>query len=203
MQRMLSQRARSYLATLRRDPAVPLARVERALLDRGLAPYPAWLEFHEQYAGYWEDLGGGSVAVWGLMHEQVTGVFVEPSQLYVTADKLGPIYIACADTHPSFGYNITPEGKFVGPPFPCASFGIKVERNALMWEFATSGAAQRAYDLDGVPIIEQREALLERLRPFHAPEASDRFANYYSSPDLLLLEALEVPTLKLLIRPRS
>ena len=114
-----------------------------------------------------------------------------------------PIFIACADVHPSFGYNLTPVGKFVGPPFPCASFAIKVERNALMQEFSKAGPVQRVYNLNDAPIIKQRKELLEELRPFHVPEASDKFANYYMSPDKLLLEALEVDTLKLLIRTKE
>lgn len=198
----LSPRAQAYLATLQRVEAVPVSDVERALVARGYTPYVPWLAFHEQFAGYVEDIGAGDVALWGLMIAQRFCGYLEPNELYVTThERFGPVYAACADAHPSHGYNLTPDGKFVGPPFPCASFGVKVERNALMWEFASAGPARRTYDLDGVPIIDQRASLLERLRPYHAPEASDRFANYYCSPDLLLLEALEVPTLKLLYRP--
>lgn len=203
MQPMLSQRAQDYLAQLRRDVPVPVARVERMLIDQGYPAYPAWLEFHDQFAGYWEPIGGGNVAIWGIVLDKVSGLYGEPNKLYVTTDDAGaPVFISCADVHPSFDYNLTPAGKFVGPPFPSASFSIKVERNALMWAFTNAGPAQRHYKIDGTPITKLRDELLEELRPFHVPEASDKFANYYCSPDKLLLEALEVDTLKLMARPK-
>lgn len=198
---MLSRRALDYLATLRRDDAVPVAVVERTLVERGFEPYPAWLEFHEQFAGYWEPIGGDNVAIWGLMLSQVSGLYNEPNQIYVTLDGKGqPAFIACADVHPSFDYNLTPAGKFIGPPFPSLPFSVKVERNGLMWEFTSAGPVKRAYKLGDTPITKLRDQLLAELQPFHVPEASDKFANYYMSPDKLLLEALEVDTLKLLVR---
>jgi hypothetical protein len=198
---MLSRRALDYLAQLHHEPPVPVAQVERKLIERGFTPYPAWLEFQDRFAGYFEPIGGDNVAVWGLMASDANGIFHKPNEIYVNVHTDGQVIsISCADIHPSFGYDITPVGKFIGPPFPCESFAVKVERNALMWEFSNAGPVQRVYNLDGVSLNKLREQLLAELRPFHMPEASDKFANYYMSPDKLLLEALEVDTLKLLIR---
>jgi hypothetical protein len=200
---MLTRRALDYLATLQRDDPVPVSMVERMLIERGFEPYPAWLEFHAQFAGYWEPVGG-SVAIWGLVLSNVSGQYNEPFQLYVTLDAKGkPSWVSCADVHPSFDYRLLTDGTFIGPPWLSASFAVKVERNALMWEFVKAGPARRVYDIDDVPITDLRESLLAELRPFHMPEASDQFANYYMSPDKLLLESLENDGLKLLIRAKE
>jgi len=48
---MLSKRAQNYLAQLQRDEPVPVAKVEQIIIAQGYPAYPAWLAFHEQFAG--------------------------------------------------------------------------------------------------------------------------------------------------------
>ncbi len=198
---MLSQRARNYLAQLRREDPVPVAMVEPILVAQGYPVYPAWLAFHEQFAGYVESLGEDSAVIWGLVFAQRKHGG-EPYRVYVNLDPKGvPVFISCADAHPSFDYNLLPDGEFIGAPYPSENFSIKVERNALLWEFSSAGPARRTYKIDGVSINTLRQQLLAELAPYFVPEASDKFARYYASPDKVLLEALENDGLKLLARP--
>jgi len=90
------------------------------------------------------------VAIWGLAFPTAGKFGGDPYTVYVNVRKGVPDFIAGADVHPSFDYLLTPEGEFIGPPFPSESFDIKVERNALLWEFSCAGPAQRTYDVDGV-----------------------------------------------------
>jgi len=62
----LSRRAQAYLATLHREEPLPVAAVEKLLVAQNVPAHPAWLSFHEQFAGYHEDLGSDDVAVYGL-----------------------------------------------------------------------------------------------------------------------------------------
>jgi hypothetical protein len=199
---MLSQRAQDYLAQLRRDDFLPVVEVERLIVAAGFAAVPAWLAFHEEFAGYREPIGAGDVAIWGLAFQEPGVAGGEPRTVYVNTDRDGaPVFIACADVHPSFDYNLLCDGAFVGPPFPSETFGVKVERNALLWGFSSSGPCRRVYKMNGVPITRLRDQLLEELTPHLVPEASDRFARYYASGDKVLLEAVEQDTLKLVVRP--
>ena len=117
------------------------------------------------------------MAIWGLAFPTAGKFGGDPYTVYVNVRKGVPDFIAGADVHPSFDYLLTPEGEFIGPPFPSESFDIKVERNALLWEFSCAGPAQRTYDVDGVSIFELRPQLLEEMTSHLVAEASDKFAN--------------------------
>jgi hypothetical protein len=62
---MLSERARRFLDQCERTTAVPTADAERILRAGGWPTAPAWLEFHDRYAGYVERIYRDA-AVWGL-----------------------------------------------------------------------------------------------------------------------------------------
>lgn len=197
---MLSKRARSYLATLQRETPVPTSDVERMLLELGVPAFEAWLSFHDEFAGYWEDLGGGDVVVWGLAREK--GVWVRPRSVDVTPRRDGsPLYVWCADAHPSHDYKLKTQGVFLGPPYRSHSFHVKVERNALYWDFARGGPARFAYNGNQVP-GRDCAPLLAEMTPHLVAEASDAFARYYSSEDKLLCEELTQGALRLLERAR-
>ena len=196
----LSRRASNYLATLCREDPLPVGKVEELLRAQNVPAHPAWLAFHEQFAGYYEDIGAGDLAVWGLAFGAARKSGGDAHTVYVNLHNGVPISVSCADVHPSWDYNLTPDGKFVGPPFPSDNFSVKVERNALMWEFTSAGPVRRLYEVDGVSLSHLRKQLLDELAAYRVPEASDKIANYYSSRDKLLLESLENATLKLLVR---
>jgi hypothetical protein len=199
----LSQRAQDFLASLRRDDPVPVEQVVKLLAEQGIDPIPAWIEFHERYAGYWEDIGSDDFAVWGLAHKQVQGVASTPNSVYVDKTTDGrPVTIMCADVHPSWDYLLTPKGEFIGPPFRCETFDVKVERNALMWEFTHAGPVERIWDIDGVRVEDCRDKLVAEVEGFLVPEASDKFARYYYSPDKLMLESLRNAAIKLVVRKK-
>jgi hypothetical protein len=196
----LSRRAQDYLATLRREEPVPVAAVAQLLAAENVPAHPAWLLFHEQFAGYVEDIGSGDLAAWGLAFGSAKEFAGDALTVSISRYKGTVVSISCADVHPSWDYNLTPEGKFNGPPFPAENFTVKVERNALMWEFVKAGPVQRLYEINGASLNDLRKPLLEELAAHRVPEASDGIANYYASSTKLLLESLGNSTLKLLVR---
>ena len=195
---LLSQRAKSYLTTLQRETPVPTADVERLLVAQGFPAFDAWLAFHDEFAGYFEDLGGGEVAVWGLAREK--GEWVAPRSVDVTLRRDGsPLFVWCADAHPSHDYKLKTDGVFLGPPYRSHTFSVKVERNALYWDFARAGRARFAYGGNQVP-LDDCAPLLADMTPYLVAEASDEFAKYYLTGDKLLVEELVQGTLRLLER---
>jgi hypothetical protein len=199
---MGSQRARSFLASLRREDALSVGEVQELFAAQGIPAEPAWLAFHGEYAGYVQIVAGGP-APWGLAfpNERLQGG--EPRTIIAMRYKGVVEHVQCADIHPDFDYLLGRDGRFIGDPFPSDSFGVKVERDALMWEFVNAGPAQREYSLGGVSVLDLRDALVAELRDYLVPEASDSHARYYCSPDKLLLESLENTTVKLVVRSAS
>jgi hypothetical protein len=199
----LSKRAQDFLASLRRDDPVPVEDVVKLLAAEGIGPVPAWIEFHQRYAGYWEDIGAGDFAIWGLAHKQVQADYSVPNSIYATKTSAGePVSISCADVHPSWDYLLQADGVFIGPPFSCQTFDVKVERNALMWEFTHAGPVERIWKIDGVRVEDCRDKLVAELERFLVPEATDKFARYYYSPDKLMLVSLKNTAIKLVVRKK-
>lgn len=179
---MLTNRARKYLATLKRVSFVPTKQVENLLSDCGCPCISKWLDFHEEYAGYVEVLGKDK-AIWGLAHEKPT--WQDPFSVDVDYDKKESSYdIVCADVHPSYNYILSDNGEFWG--FPSGDFNIYLERKALGHEFSINSNVILVTqdELDQVMLHEvlKNENLLS--------EASDRFYKYYAFKDLLLFEDL-------------
>lgn len=174
------------LATYSREDPVPVPLLLELFHGAGVAPSEAWIEFHRAFAGYWEPLGGGEVAVWGLAVERGTGLYFQPRTLSFgrRSDADGqPDRVFCADVHPSHDYYLKRDGEFVGLPFRSQSFWTKVERDAIEWSvMAERGRATSVRTERGsVPQLHGETLVVE---------ASDAFARYYLSPSSLVLEVL-------------
>lgn len=168
---MLTDRANEFLATLERVPFVPTKYVEELLLDGCCPSVDKWLEFHEKYAGYVEDLGKDK-AVWGLVHREPR--WLEPLSAEVDYDKKENSYdIVCADVHPSYNYILTDSGEFWG--VPSESFDVYVERKSIGYEFSLNGNVK--------PVAKEDfdESILNSVltNDNFVSEASDRFYNYF------------------------
>ncbi len=185
----LTKYAKDFLATLRRDKAVPTKEVEQRIRDAGYPAHPCWLEFQDNYAGYIEELAPGDIAVWGLSH----AVDREPPPMWVDADQVHitppdgrlPEGIVCADAHPVHDYELLANGHFLGIGGPAESFERKLERHGLMMDFASRGAARQTVftkDMAAPELVE----LIDEMKDSFVPEPSDKHAVYYLEPTRLL-----------------
>jgi|SRR5690554_3035512 len=178
---MLTDRARKYLATLKREPFVPTKQVERIFIDSECPFFENWLEFHEKYAGYVEVLGNDT-ATWGLVHREPG--WLAPMGIEVDYDKKEDGYdIVCADVHPSYNYVLTNRGEFLG--FPSESFDIYVERKSIGREFSLDG---KVIDFNKGGVDEEKVSRVLRDSNF-IPEASDKFSSYYLYENILLIKS--------------
>ena len=180
---MLTERAKSYLNTLERIRPVPAREVEKVLRDQGAPCFQPWLDFHESYSGYVEPLGLDT-AIWGIVHEK--SHWIGPGGAEVDRELHEEVwYVTCAEVHPSYSYLLDDNGKFLGDP--AESFDIKVERNALHWEFfPREGAGRVEHDVKDAELIEhlRRDSRL-------VAEASDRFSRFLKGDDFVAIEDLE------------
>ncbi|HEX9539784.1 MAG TPA: hypothetical protein VGA04_16630 [Streptosporangiaceae bacterium] len=108
---MLSERARRFLDQCERTTAVPTADVERILREDGWPTAPAWLEFHDRYAGYVERIYRDA-AVWGLVHEDSFWFGPRRAEVDQDEDEDG-LFIYCAELHPAYGYRLDTTGRFL------------------------------------------------------------------------------------------
>ena len=177
---MLTERAKSYLSTLKRIPPVPSAQVEKVLLDQGSPCFQPWLDFHERYAGYVEPLGLDT-AIWGIVHEK--SYWIAPGRAEVDRETHEDVwYVTCAEVHPSYNYLLDDKGEFLGRP--AESFDIKVERNALHWEYFCQGEAGHIeHHVKDAALIAR---LLQRSQPI--AEASDRHFTYFRCDDFVAIQ---------------
>lgn len=163
---MLSDRARGYLATLKRVKPVATTAVERALKEYGEPCYPAWLEFHERYAGYVEPLGL-ELAVFGIVHERSR--WISPGRVAVeqSYESRASRFVMCAEVHPSYVYKLGDTGFFREPA--ASSFEVKLERTAARVAFLARRGAKVALDQAQIaPFIEQLDRDAREV-----PEGSD------------------------------
>ncbi len=189
---MLSVRARKYLETLERRPAVATTAVEAAIRAQGYPCFEPWLEFHERYAGYVEWFGRDG-AIWGVIHEKPQWLLPLRADIEKETHE-DTWYVTCADAHPSYNYRLDSAGEFIG--VAAQSFDIHVERIALGWEFnQRTGGRDRpltAGDLRGPEFSD----LAERISASLVPEASDRYFRYYMSDTQLLVQDAVTGVLK-------
>lgn len=150
---MLSDRARSYLSTLKRLTPVSTAMVERALKEEGVPCYPAWLEFHERYAGYVEPLGLDQ-AILGLVHERSQWIAPKRVALLPSYEAAASRFIVCAEVHPSYVYKLGDNGCFRDPT--AASFEIKLERSAARVAFFARRGARAVREQADLPAMMDR-----------------------------------------------
>lgn len=194
---MLTKRASEYLNSLQRETPIPTADIERKIVEQGYPAFSEWLAFHDRFAGYWEDLGAGDVAVWGLARKD--GVWLGPEEISVYVHQSQPIYIACADAHPSHGFDLKPDGTFLGASMKSESFEIKVERTALHSEFASTGRVRVVHSTRELPSATM-DSLLAEMQPYAVPEASDKYTAYYLSSTKLVSVGLAKPHVRVLQR---
>lgn len=183
----LSPRAQSYLATLRRHPAVPVDEVAKALDRAGAPPYPAWLDFHERYAGFEEPLGRES-AIFGIVHAH--SYWLKPGEASVEKEDDGRHSVACAEVHGSFDYRLYEDGSFTsfGGGGPCETFDVKIEQNAAFREATSDGRRWiRHLDLSRVP-AGGLDAFRAAVDAEPVGEATDRFAAVWRARDAAWLE---------------
>jgi hypothetical protein len=187
----LSSRARRFLATLERRPAVPTAEVEAIITGSGFPCFAPWLTFHERYAGYVER-SAHDWFIWGLAHRNP--YWLGANAVDVDSELDGKTwYITCADGHPSYTYRLEHTGEFLGGP--AESFDIHVERLALGWEFKQRGAA-RVCSVDELRDPAFRQVFEARVKPYWVAEASDRFSRYYMSDSYFVVESVQSGALR-------
>jgi hypothetical protein len=155
---MLSERARHYLSTMTRIPAVPTEEIERVLKRQGDKCFPAWLEFHERYAGYIEPLGLES-AVLGIVHTRSR--WIRPGCAIVSRSYESNAFwfVTCADVHPSYVYSLGDSGFF--RERPASSFEVNLERSAARVAFFGEPGPTRPQRFPQYP---PAQALLDRLQ---------------------------------------
>jgi hypothetical protein len=161
---MLFERARHYLSKLKRITPVPTAEVQRVLERQRVECYPAWLDFHELYAGYVEPLGL-EAAVLGIVHTRSRWIIPGAAAVVRSYDPHAEWFVYCAEVHPSLVYNLGDTGFFSSPE--ASSFQVYLERRAAQIEFFSRPGANRVWP--------PPPALIEELNQ-HAcevPEASD------------------------------
>lgn len=187
---MISPRLTEFLASLTRLDAVPVADVERMLLDAGGPVPPIWLDFHERYAGYVLELGDDS-GVLGLAHER--GTWLEPHALRLFRRQDRRVWgIACADIHPSYEYVLDTEGEFVGGP--AESFDVYIEQFACIWTFTKTKF--RGLPFKQIRSPEFRAEVLARASLEFVAEASDRYSKVWMDDRYLVVDNPETSELK-------
>jgi hypothetical protein len=182
---VLTERATRLLSTLQRVPALATREVEAILAGEGEPAAPAWLTFHDRYAGHVE-VFGHDAAVWGLAHEE--SPWLGPRGVYVERDVENgrpTRAILCANVHPSYQYMLYDDGAFLGHG-EHDSFERHLERWAAYRAFATDAPGFRSID-DELRTPEARAALLAEVAAYPIAEATDRFAAYYASPVALAI----------------
>jgi hypothetical protein len=188
---MLSERARRFLDQCERTTAVPTGDVERILRESGWPVAPAWLEFHDRYAGYVERIYRDA-AVWGLVHED--SFWFGPRRAEVDRDEddedEGGLFIYCAELHPAYGYRLDTAGRFLAYGQEASSFDVHVERLAVWREFTADHEAHKIVDQERLHDSEYRAELLARLGERPIPEASDSNFAWYADEETLIADDL-------------
>jgi hypothetical protein len=182
---MLTDTANQYLQSLYREESLPVREVEQLLVGQGVEPYEPWLAFHQAYAGYFQDLGMGDVAVWGLARLKESTWF-KPRMVNVQRLKGTVISVYCADVHGSHGYSLRTDGRVEAPTGYARNFDIHVERLSLWRWFALRGRRQLR-DTSGWT-ADQKGQFAAAMDPFLRTEASDEFTSYYVSDQTLFIQ---------------
>lgn len=185
----LSQRAKDWLATLSRETPMPTAEVERRIIDAGGTPHAVWLAFQDEYGGYFEEVGPGDFAIWGLARAATAEPppsWREPNQVtLVPPTKWLPEAIVCAEVHPVHDYHLYADGRFAGIGGTVDSFAMKLEREGLMREFYGRGKVERTLITreSGKP---EHQQLLAAMQYALVPEASNARRQFFLEPKRLL-----------------
>ena len=123
------------------------------MLERqGVECYPAWLDFHERYAGYVEPLGL-EVAVLGIVHTRSRWIIPGAAAVVRSYECHAEWFVYCAEVHPSYVYKLGDTGFFSSPP--ASSFQTHLERCAVWFEFFSRPGAKWAWWPPSPALIEE------------------------------------------------
>ncbi len=195
----LTPRAEAFVRTLHREAPLETDVVGRLIEAEGVSPPQCWLDFHEKFAGFWENLGAGDVAVWGLARAS-EGNFCRAREVCIFRTLGNVRGIACADVHPSHGYEIQRSGRVLTPHFAAQTFATRVERLAAWAEFTSHGPATRLVGAERFPAAE-RQAVLDAVVDGLVHEASDHYARYYLTVPRIVFENSKTGALTVFERP--
>jgi hypothetical protein len=204
---MLTDRARRYLATLKRLPALsdPDAIVDK-LREAGVPPLEVFVRFQVEFGGYAEWYGLNRF-VWGLVHDEVDpdsaldpgkadGWMEEvdvpdedewewPEDDEEERKKEERWYVTCADCHLSDHWMLDSRGWLLWCGYPKAtSFETKIERDAFAWELGRT-ARLREVHFDA-PADAVLPVLVPRVTAGRVAEASDELSAIYLADGLYL-----------------
>lgn len=198
---MLSDRARRYLATRQRLPALTdEAAIANKLREAGVPPLDVFIRFQVEFGGYVEWYGLNRF-VWGIVHDEpdADSAF-EPGKVDgwmemeevekededefdwpaedEEPEKEARWYVTCADCHISDHWQLDSRGWLLWCGYPkSTSFENKIERDAVAWEVGQT-AKFREVRFDG-PLTEIIPVLVPRIAAGLIPEASDELSGLY------------------------
>ncbi len=185
----LTKRAGDWLATLYHETPMSTRDVERLIVDAGHTAHPAWLEFHDAYAGFYEEVGPGDIAIWGLsraLEAEPKSYWTDQNTVWVTpSDGRMSETIVCAEAHPVHDYLLTAAGSFLGIGGPVDSFDRKIERHGLLADLYRRGKVKRTLSKQPNPTLDN-EALLREMADGYVEEASDKRLEFYAEPQRVL-----------------
>lgn len=173
---MLTQRAQQYLTTLRRRPSVPLEDIKRWFAESGQPCFDVWLDFHERYAGLDEPSTGHALGL-----AQPVDASNPAHAPRVECEEWGQecvIMIAAAERFEKL--ELDWRGKVRIEAERAETFDLKVERDALRWEFQQTGRTKCLTDDDLC------QSLLPQLEDDWVAEASDEYVDCYRNARYLL-----------------
>jgi len=201
---MLTERARRYLATLKRRPALSdPAAIAEALREAGVPPLEVFVRFQVDFGGYMEWYGLNRF-VWGIVHDEpdpdstlkpgkVDGWMemeeVEDDEFDWPADdeeerkKEERWYVTCADCHLSDHWMLDSRGWLLWCSYPRAtSFETKIERDAFLWELGRTATFREVrFDASAPEVL---RILLPRMAAGRVAEASDELSEMFLADGL-------------------
>ncbi len=159
------------------DVAIAFQKVEQPLL-------PAWLEFHQEFAGYVFHDGRERLELGLVVEEPVWLPAGLPEVTVVGDSKL----VACADAHPSFDYALDQHGEFsgIGGGGPCETFAKHVEQMAILQNVSAAGF-KPVFDYEQRS-RKFRDAVALELSLSRDQYASDKYTNVRLSSRFLIFE---------------
>ncbi len=198
MAQELSERARRFLQTWKREPYVDDLKLVRAALDEAGVPVTdPVLDFHKTFGGYITDVWG-EVGPLGIIHRKVGfQSWYEPMKVggYLNA-KEKSWHLACADIHMSYEMMIDIDGTFYCNGPESSSYFMWTEQCAFVWEFNESHRAQRMQPIEpeakpgmwhrslGAKLLQT--LFLPRLASHRISLLSDQYGAVYATDEWLV-----------------
>ena len=180
---MLSERAKKYLATLEREPAIiDEEKITAALEEAKIPIFEPIVKFQMEYGGYVEWYGFNDFH-WGILHHKPEpDSFLEPNEIDFYVED-GEYYITCANCHRSDTWTLDSKGALYWCGFfKASSFEKKLERDAFATELDLLGKVNRIrFDAPEEDVV---RILVPRLQNKIIAEASDEYQALYLEDNL-------------------